>query len=232
MLGYIDAADDTLTMRGRLLRAIFHPAGLILTELMLSGALDDLTSGELAEVVSWFVYDSDKPLWSLDTLTDRLKIARRAAKAMGEKVRRTEIRQMLPPSPAINDRFMGIAAGWAQNISLAGLRQRISLAEGDLLMVLNQTIDLLRQLESAIGQILEDNDIWGAESELPWIERRELRQRLSQLKYSLGLAVRQLMHGTVAQSRTLPFRAAGLPAPEEPLEVATSRSQTNQLLDR
>jgi len=213
IFGYI-GEDDILSLRGRLLRAIFHPAGLILSELMLAGTLDDLTSAELAEVVSWFVYESDKPLWSVDTLSERLKTGRRATRAMIERVRRTETRQMLPPSPALNDHFMGVALGWAQGFSLAGLRARISLAEGDLLMVLNQTIDLLRQLESAIGHILDDNDLWGSHSEVPWLERRELRQRLTQLQTSFRLAARQLMHGTVAQSRTLPFRAAGLPAPE------------------
>lgn len=214
--GYISdpEADDALTMRGRLLRAIFHPAGLILTELLMAGALDDLTTTELCEVVSWFVYDSDKPLWSKDLLSDRLRIARRAARNMADKVRRAELRQQLPPSPNINEHFMGVAQGWMQGFSLAGLRQRISLAEGDLLMALNQTIDLLRQIESAIHQILDDASLWTAEtSGLSWLERKDLRQRLDQVKSSLGLAARYLLRGTVAQSRTLPFMAAGLPLP-------------------
>jgi superfamily II RNA helicase len=218
MFGYIGEQDDALTLRGRLLRAIFHPAGLILTELLLTGAMDDLTSQELGEVVSWFVYDSDKPLWAKDILTDRLRLARRAARNMAEKVRRTELRQVLPPSPTINDHFMGVALGWAQGYSLAALRQRISLAEGDLLMVLNQTIDLLRQLESAVHQILDDTSLWTAEvSGLSWLERRELRQRLDKVRSSLGLAARYLLRGTVAQSRSLPFKAAGLPLP--PIET-------------
>ncbi len=216
IFGYIGEQDDALTLRGRLLRAIFHPAGLILSELMLSGALDNLTSIELGEVVSWFVYDSDKPLWSKDVLSDRLRLARRSARAMVERVRRTEIRQQLPPSPGINDHFMGVALGWAQGFSLAALRARISLAEGDLLMVLNQTIDLLRQLESAIHQILDDTSLWTAEaSGLTWLDRRDLRQRLDKLRAGLGLASRALLRSTVAQSRSLPFKMAGLPAPVE-----------------
>jgi ATP-dependent RNA helicase HelY len=215
IFGYIGEEDDALTLRGRLLRAIFHPSGLILTELLLAGALDDLTSIELAEVVSWFVYDSDKPLQSSDVLTDRLKLARRAALAMAERVRRTEARQQLLPSPGINERFMGIALGWGQGFSLAALQQRITLAEGDILGVLNQTIDLLRQVESACTQIIEDSSIWSMDSDLPWLERRELRQRLLRLKASLALAARQLLRGTVAQSRSLPFHAAGLPTPLE-----------------
>ena len=212
--GYISTPEDALTMRGRLLRAIFHPAGLILTELLMEGAMDDLTSVELGEVVSWFVYDSDKPLWSKNLLSDRLTLARRAARNMSDKVRRVELRHQLPPSPTINEHFMGVALGWAQGFSLAGLRQRISLAEGDLLMVLNQTIDLLRQLESAVHQILDDNQLWTAESSgLTWLERKDLRQRLDQVRSSLGLAARYLLRGTVAQSRSLPFMAAGLPLP-------------------
>jgi ATP-dependent RNA helicase HelY len=227
IFGYIGEADDALTLRGRLLRAIFHPAGLILTELMLSGALDNLTSIELGEVVSWFVYDSDKPLWAKDVLSDRLRLARRAARGMAERVRKTEIKQQLPPSPGINEQFMGVALGWAQGFSLAALRQRISLAEGDLLMILNQTIDLLRQLESAIHQILDDNSLWTAEaSGLTWLDRRDLRQRLDKLRAGLGLAARALLRSTVAQSRSLPFKLAGLPTPpEEPTAVAEEATE-------
>ncbi len=231
--GYIspEDEDDALTLRGRLLRAIFHPAGLTLTELMLAGALDDLTTIELGELVSWFVYDSDKPLWSRDVLSDRLKTARRAARQMAERVRKAELRQALPPGPIINDHFLGVALGWAQGMSLAALRGRISLAEGDLLMALNQTIDLLRQLESAVRQILDDATLWTAESSgMAWLDRRDLRQRLDKLRASLGLAARYLLRGTVAQSRSLPFKAAGLPVPptEQPatIDAPTETAET------
>lgn len=204
ILGYI-GEDDTLSLRGYLLRAIFHPAGLILSELLLSGSLDELTSTELAEVVSWFVYDSDKPLWSADTLSDRLKMARRAAKSMTDRIQHIEHTQSMHLSPMLNEHFKGVALGWAQGYSLGALRQRISLAEGDLFMLLNQTIDLLHQLESAIGQILSDQIHWNADSELSWYDRRLSRQRLERIKITMNIAARQLLHGTVAQSRMLPF---------------------------
>src|SRR5437660_8296792 len=59
-LGYIDEYDE-LTLRGRLLRSIFHPAGIMIVELLL-GALDELSAAELAEVCSWFTYDNDRRL--------------------------------------------------------------------------------------------------------------------------------------------------------------------------
>ncbi|MGH2486926.1 MAG: helicase-related protein, partial [Ktedonobacterales bacterium] len=60
-LGYI-AADETLTVKGRLLRALFHPAGVVLADLAVNGALEGLTAAELAEVASWFTFDDDRPL--------------------------------------------------------------------------------------------------------------------------------------------------------------------------
>ena len=40
--------NDELTIKGRLLRALFHPAGMVLTELLVNGSLDCLTAAELA----------------------------------------------------------------------------------------------------------------------------------------------------------------------------------------
>src|SRR5712692_8039594 len=60
-LGYI-SHNDQLTLKGRLLRSIFHPAGILIVELMMLGGLDELTAGELAEVCSWFTFDNDRRL--------------------------------------------------------------------------------------------------------------------------------------------------------------------------
>ncbi|HEX9135296.1 MAG TPA: DEAD/DEAH box helicase, partial [Ktedonobacteraceae bacterium] len=74
-LGYIDEYDE-LTLRGRLLRSIFHPAGIMIVELLL-GALDELTASELAEVCSWFTFDNDKRLNNRSVLNSRLLQVRR-----------------------------------------------------------------------------------------------------------------------------------------------------------
>src|SRR5260370_37802877 len=54
-LNYIDENDE-LTLRGHLLRSIFHPAGILIVELLLPGALDELSAGELADACSWIGY--------------------------------------------------------------------------------------------------------------------------------------------------------------------------------
>src|SRR5438874_10334373 len=70
-LGYIDDRDE-LTVRGRLLRSIFHPAGIMIVELILGGGLDELAASEFAEVCSWFTYDNDRRLINRSVLTNHL----------------------------------------------------------------------------------------------------------------------------------------------------------------
>ncbi len=206
VLNYIDQETDMLTVKGFLLRALFHSSGLMLTELLVSGAFDTLTSSELAEVISWFVYDSDKTLVTVNTLSDRLKTARRVIKNMHKRVQHIENQFAISLSPTINETFSGVAQGWSQGFSLNGLQQRISLAEGDLLQILNQTIDLLHQLESALEQILLTPEHWSFDNSLTFLERRELRKRFDSLRVGLHLAIKQLMRGIVAQSRSLPLQ--------------------------
>src|SRR5262249_124116 len=63
-------------------------------------------------------------------------------------------------TPGITPDFHGVALSWSRGMSLNGLLRRIDLAEGDLLMLLNQTIDLLQQVQSAVGQVLDAPGIW------------------------------------------------------------------------
>ena len=44
--------------------------------------------------------------------------------------------------------------------AICSLLRRIDMAEGDLLMLLNQTIDLLQQVQTAVGQALDAKSIW------------------------------------------------------------------------
>src|SRR5438105_9916643 len=45
-LGYI-GQDDRLTLKGRLLRSIFHPSGVLIIELITLGTFDELSTAEL-----------------------------------------------------------------------------------------------------------------------------------------------------------------------------------------
>ena len=164
-LGYIDEGDE-LTLRGRLLRSIFHPAGIMIVELMLGGALDELAASELAEVCSWFTFDNDRRLNNHNVLNNHLMHVRRELWRIAQHVHNIEQQANIGISPSIVPDFHGVALSWSRGMSLSGLLKRIDLAEGDLLMLLNQTIDLLQQVQSAVGQALDARDIWIQESDI------------------------------------------------------------------
>lgn len=230
-LGYIDERDE-LTLRGRLLREIFHPAGIMIVELLL-GALDELSAGELAEVCSWFTFENDKRLNNRSILNTRLLQVRRDLWRIGQHVHSIEQQANISFSPAIIPEFHGVALAWSRGMSLSGLLRRIDLAEGDLLMLLNQTIDLLQQVQSAVGQALDATDIWDLETEesesYPTTHKKQsrrraiqlqaYRERLERLRPLLAQASASLLRGIIIQSRTVPSMVAYVAGEELPLDA-------------
>ncbi len=238
-LGFIDQ-DDQLTIKGRLLRSIFHPAGITIVELMMSGALDELSANELAEVCSWFTFDNDRRLNNRNVVHARLVKVRRELWQIAQHVRGIEERADINPTPGIVPEFHGIALAWSRGTSLNGLLRRIDLAEGDILMILNQTIDLLQQLQSAIGQVLDAKDIW--EQPVPAliegtpdersasyqaskrIEQLNVqREHMEHLRPLLGQASASLRHGIIVQSRTVPSMVASIGDVVVPLDAEEDR---------
>jgi len=231
-LGYINEQDE-LTLRGRLLRSIFHPAGIMLVELMLAGAFDELTAAELAEVCSWFTYDNDRRLNNHSVLNNHLMRVRRDLWRISQHVHNIEQQGNIGASPSIVPDFHGVALSWSRGVSLSGLLKRIDLAEGDLLMLLNQTIDLLQQVQSAVGLALDAKDIWVQEADddetrssayKKQNRRRAIlmqtyRERLERLRPLLAQASASLLRGIIIQSRTVPSMVAYVAGEELPLDA-------------
>src|SRR5438874_1513172 len=234
-LGYI-GQDDRLTIKGRLLRSIFHPSGVLIVELMMLGALDELSAGELAEVCSWFTFDNDRRLNNRDVLSTKLKRVRTELWHIHQQVHGIEERANLNFTHGIVPDFHGIALSWARGTTLTGLLRRIDLAEGDLLMVLNQTIDLLQQVQAAVGHVLDARDIW--EQASPVLtdgvvddrtsagrtrnraeQLRTQREHMERLRPMLAQASSSLLRGIIIQSRTVPSMAAQVGDEELPLDA-------------
>lgn len=231
-LNYINEKDD-LTLAGHLLRSIFHPAGILLVDMVLMGVLDQLTPAELAEVCSWFTYDNDRRLNNRNVLNSRLAQVRRDLWSIVQSVHRIEEQAHLPFSPTIVPEFHGIALSWARGMSLSGLLRRIDMAEGDLLMLLNQTIDLLQQLQTAVGHVLDMRGIWepmlpdppeseplshaASQRAAQYAERLKMyRARLEHLRPQFAQATELLKRGIILQSRAVPSMIARV---EEALPV-------------
>jgi ATP-dependent RNA helicase HelY len=231
-LGYIGESDE-LTIRGRLLRGIFHPAGIMIVELILGGAFDELAASELAEACSWFTFDNDRRLSNHNVLNNHLMQVRRELWRIAQHVHNIEQQANIGASPSIVPDFHGVALSWSRGISLSGLLKRIELAEGDLLMLLNQTIDLLQQVQSAVGQTLDARDMWIQESDTGGahsttykkqsrrraIQMQTYRERLEHLRPLLAQASASLLRGIIIQSRTVPSMVAYIAGEELPLDA-------------
>ena len=235
-LNYINQQDQ-LTLAGQLLRSIFHPSGILLVDMVLMGVLDELNAAELAEVCSWFTYDNDRRLNNRNVLNNKLVQVRRDLWSIVQSVHRVEEQAQLPLSPTIVPEFHGIALSWARGISLSGLLRRIDMAEGDLLMLLNQTIDLLQQLQSAVGHALDLHSIWQSKQpandepdprshsarqrDEQHTERLKVyRERLERLRPLFAQASQSLKRGIILQSRTVPSMIARVEEEEIPVDNA------------
>ncbi|HEX4203245.1 MAG TPA: DEAD/DEAH box helicase [Ktedonobacteraceae bacterium] len=238
-LGFI-GQDDSLSLKGRILRGIFHPAGITIVELLTSGVLDELSAQELTEVCSWFTYDNDRRLNNRHVLGNRLLRVRRELWHVAQHVRGIEERASIAVSPAIIPDFHGLALSWSHSMSLSALLHRIDLAEGDILMLLNQTIDLVQQIQAAIGQVLDAPDIWEqstlaltegnvnasrARSHAEWLQQQ--RARLERLRPLLAQGAASLLHGIIVQSRTIPSMVAQVGVEAVPLDAEEDRDAQN-----
>jgi len=238
-LGYI-GQDDQLTLKGRLLRNIYHPAGIILIELATTGVLDGLSAGELAEVCSWFTYDNDRRLNNRHIVQSKLAQVRRDLWHVLQHVHGIEERANVSPTPGIIADFHGLALSWSRRTSLGGLMRQIDLAEGDILMLLNQSIDLLQQVQAAVGQVLDTQDVWeqispvmtdgstGGSNTSSYNKKRteqlkQQRERLEKLRPLLAQASASLLHGIIVQSRTVPSMAIRVGLEDVPLDAEEDR---------
>lgn len=247
-LNYINEQDQ-LTLAGHLLRSIFHPAGILIVDMVLMGVLDQLTPAELAEVCSWFTYDNDRRLNNRNVLNSRLTQVRRDLWSIVQSVHRVEEQAQLPLSPIIVPEFHGVALAWARGMSLSGLLRRIDMAEGDLLMLLNQTIDLLQQLQTAVGQVLDMRGTWepmlsdppesephshaASQRATQHAERLKMyRARLEHLRPHFAQATELLKRGIILQSRAVPSMIARVEEETLPVDNAEDIDPLDMVKER
>jgi len=99
-------------------------------------------------------------------------------------------------------------------------------------MLLNQTIDLLQQVQSAVGQVLDARDIWvrnlpeptNEAFDEPGATNRSQRlqtqhERLTRLRPLLAQASSSLLRGIVIQSRIVPSMVIRVGDEEVPLDA-------------
>ena len=130
------------------LAQIFDTNALTLSEIVEQGFLVGLKVAELGEVAAWFAHDRD--------MNDRpppppAQLARLRERIFGlhMEVLTVEQRQGLVLSRPLSLDLAGVVYLWAQGATLEECCRRGRLAEGDFVLLVQKTIDLLGQLRDA-----------------------------------------------------------------------------------
>jgi ATP-dependent RNA helicase HelY len=195
--GYLGA--ERPTYKASLLRSIFDTNALTLAELVTRRMLEHLEPAELAEVCSWFSFDREAPLRSLP-LTNRLRRLHEEVLGLQTKILDEERRARVEVSRMINADLKGVALAWAEGDDLGEIAARSRIAEGDLVGLLQKSLDILGQLRAALSQ-----------ADVP--PRRAERVDIPDLLERLEEADALLRRGVVEESYR--WALSGPPDPEE-----------------
>ena len=145
------------TEKADMLADVFDTDGLILCELIDQGMLDSLSAAELAEVCSWFSFDRDFRYTNGFSLGTRLVNLRKRLEDLERDIIGEERDHRLFISEGHNPSFYGPAFHWCRGWSMAQIGEAIELSEGDLVITLNKTIDLMRQLREMLIDVQPDH---------------------------------------------------------------------------
>ena len=118
-----------------------------------------LVIGTSLELEDIGILEARTPEGKLDNSRNLMEMRREVWKTL-RTVQSLEYEEGVSVSPGIVESFHSVALNWWRGGNLRGLLNHIELAEGDLLVVLNQTIDLLQQLQGAVGQVLDSRALW------------------------------------------------------------------------
>jgi len=195
--GYLSA--ERPTYKASLLRSIFDTNALTLAELVARRMLEHLEPAEIAEVCAWFSFDREAPMRSLP-LTIRLRRLHEEVLGLQTRILDEERRARVDVSRPINADLKGVALAWAEGDDLGEIAARSRIAEGDLVGLLQKTLDILGQLRAAVDQLA-----------MP--ARRAERIDRPDLLERLGVADDLIRRGVVEESYR--WAVSGPPEPDE-----------------
>ncbi len=143
--GYLDKAGH-FTNKSLRLRDIFDSNGLIICEMVSRGWLEQLGPWDVAEVFTWFAYDRDFEFVNRFVLPKHMTELRKNLDEMEREVFASERQNDLMITNGYNIYFYGATRAWCRGASLASILDKMQLAEGDIIITFNKTLDLMRQV--------------------------------------------------------------------------------------
>ncbi|HEX5505613.1 MAG TPA: DEAD/DEAH box helicase [Thermomicrobiales bacterium] len=206
--GYLHRGQPT--GKADMLAGIFDNNGLVIAELLDQGLLDALKAADLAEVFSWFAFDREFRYANRYQLPPHLLDLRERIDGVQRAVLASERYHHLFISTGYNETFFGAVRAWCDGALMSRLTEAIELSEGDLVLTINKTLDLMRQVRQMLATVMPNHPL---RATLAAAERLALRDIVAQ-SYAIGL---------LPQSPdTSDAEAVNLAGGEEALEPADS----------
>ncbi len=152
-LGYLTEGGTEVTDAGRMLARIYSELDLVTAEAVRAGVLDELTSPELAAVVSSLTFESRggdqaRPSRMPNRSTE---IAQTMVRRIWREVSLLERDQRLEQGRDPDIGFAEATFAWASGESLGDILMTSGLTAGDFVRSMRMVIDLLGQLADAVG---------------------------------------------------------------------------------
>jgi ATP-dependent RNA helicase HelY len=182
--GYLDK-NGYLTAKSVRLRDVFDTNGLIIVELVSRGWFDNLAPHDLAEVFTWFAYDRDFEFVNRFVLPKHLTELRKKMDDLERDVFASERQNDLMISNGYNIYFFGATRAWCRGTSLATILEKMQLAEGDIIITFNKTLDLMRQVYDMLREHDPENPL------IPNLQAAKvlLRRGVVEQVYNIGFGI-------------------------------------------
>ncbi|SRR5579884_68384 len=149
-LGYVQPRG--LGHKAAGLREMVAPSGIVISELYHEGVLMGLGAAELAEFLSWFACDVDRRRYNSFRLPLELWDLRGIADLAFRRVSGLEEGQGIRLAQGASSWFWGVALAWCSGASIQEISPTIEAGEGDIVSILNKTVDLLDQFTGMVGR--------------------------------------------------------------------------------
>jgi ATP-dependent RNA helicase HelY len=215
---YLNAEGETTAKAARLMD-VFDTNALLICEVVEAGYLEDLPPSDVAEVFSWFAYDRDIEFRNRNLLPGSLVNLRRRLDELQREIFQAERKHDLWITTGYNGYFYGVVRAWCRGASMSDLLSKVELSEGDIVMSMTKTLDLMRQVREMLLHHEPSNPLYATLREA----ERLLRRGVVEMVNSIGFIQSEPSTGTPGEPST---PAAAAP----PKPVATGFADVDRML--
>ena len=179
---YLDRAGEKTAKAARLMD-MFDTNALMISEMVEGAYLQGFSAPDVAEVFSWFAYDRDVEFRNRNLLPGPLVQLRRRLDDLQRDIFGAERRHDLMITTGYNTYFYGVVRAWCRGATMADLLGKVELSEGDIVMAMTKTLDVMRQVREMLLRHDPDGPLTATLREADGLLRRGVVQMVNSIGF-------------------------------------------------